>query len=62
MNNLRSIKQLAINAANDTNTDQDRMIIQKNVDQRLLEIDDIAATTTVLRNCSPPRLITLLKR
>lgn len=45
VNNLRAIKELAINAANDSNTDADRAIMQKNVDQRLAQIDDIAATT-----------------
>ena len=43
--NLRYIKEKAINAANDTNTDKDRSIIQKEVDQRLNQIDDIAAQT-----------------
>ena len=43
--NLRYIKEKAINAANDTNTDSDRAIIQKEVDQRLNQIDDIAAQT-----------------
>ena len=43
--NLRYIKEKALNAANDTNTDSDRAIIQKEVDQRLNQIDDIAAQT-----------------
>ena len=42
---LRSLKELAINAANDTNTDEDRAIIQKEIDQRLQDINDIATTT-----------------
>lgn len=45
INNLRYLKEKAINAANDTNTDEDRAIIQKEVNQRLEEIKDIAATT-----------------
>lgn len=45
VNNLRSIKELAINSANDSNTDADRAIMQKEVDQRLDEIDNIAAST-----------------
>lgn len=45
VNNLRFLKEKAINAANDTNTDADRKIIQKEVNQRLDVIDDIAATT-----------------
>ena len=43
--NLRYLKEKAINAANDTNTDSDRAIIQKEVDQRLNQIDDIASQT-----------------
>ena len=42
---LRSLKELAINAANDTNTDEDRAIIQKEINQRLDDINDIATTT-----------------
>ncbi len=45
INNLRSLKELALNAANDHNTDLDRATIQKEVDSRLATIDDIAATT-----------------
>jgi len=45
INNLRSLKELALNAANDHNTDLDRETIQKEVDSRLATIDDIAATT-----------------
>lgn len=45
VNNLRTIKELAINAANDTNTDADRAILQKEVSHRIDEIEDIAATT-----------------
>lgn len=42
---LRSIKELALNSANDTNTDEDRAIIQKEYVQRCQQIDDIAHTT-----------------
>ncbi len=45
INNLRSLKELALNAANDHNTDLDRETIQKEVNSRLATIDDIAATT-----------------
>ena len=43
---LRSLKELAINAANDSNTDADRAIIQKEFDKRRDTIDDIATWTT----------------
>ena len=43
---LRSLKELAINAANDTNTDADRATIQKEFDQRRAQIDAIASGTT----------------
>ena len=42
---LRNLKELAINAANDHNTDADRAIIQKEFDQKKANIDDIATTT-----------------
>ena len=42
---LRSLKELAINAANDSNTDADRAIIQKEFDKRRDTIDDIATWT-----------------
>ena len=42
---LKTLKEKAINAANDTNTDQDRAIIQKEVDQALDQIDENAAVT-----------------
>lgn len=45
INDLRSMKELAINAANDSNTDADRAIIQKEFDQRRAAIDDIATWT-----------------
>ena len=43
--NLRTLKELAIDAANDSNNDWDRRVIQKEVDQRLEIIDDIAQDT-----------------
>lgn len=39
------MKEKAINAANDHNTDADRAFIQKEVNQRLEEINDIASST-----------------
>lgn len=42
---LRTIKELALNAANDTNTDMDRATIQKDVDNRLANINEIAIET-----------------
>ena len=42
---LRSLKELAINAANDSNTDEDRRTIQKEFVQRMDTINDIATTT-----------------
>jgi len=42
---LRSLKELAINSANDHNSDQDRATIQKEFDQRKAQIDDIANDT-----------------
>ena len=42
---LRTLKELAINSANDHNTDSDRAIIQKEFDQRRLNINDIADST-----------------
>ena len=43
--NLRDMKAMAINSANDTNTDLDRETIQKDFSARMQEITDIAATT-----------------
>lgn len=43
--NLRDMKKLAINAANDTNTDADRATIEKEFASRMETITDIAATT-----------------
>lgn len=42
---LRALKELALNAANDTNTDLDRATIQKDFDQRRANIDHIAEET-----------------
>jgi len=42
---LKTIKETLINAANDTNTDADRKIIQKEFDQKKANINDIATTT-----------------
>ena len=45
VNNLRSMKAMAVNAANDHNTDSDRMTIDKEFQSRKDTIDDIAVTT-----------------
>ena len=45
INNIRSMKELAINSANDTNTDWDRATIEKEFSSRMTTIADIAATT-----------------
>lgn len=42
---LQRMRELAVQAANDTNTTEDREAIQKEVDQLLLEIDSIAEKT-----------------
>ncbi|MBR6012784.1 MAG: hypothetical protein IK062_03250 [Selenomonadaceae bacterium] len=42
---LRSLKELAINSANDTNTNQDRATLQKVFRQKMENINDIATTT-----------------
>lgn len=42
---LRNLKELALNAANDTNTDIDRAILQREFDQRRSNIDSIAMET-----------------
>lgn len=46
INNLRYLKEKALDAANDHNTDADRAMIQKEVNVRLDEINDIASTTS----------------
>lgn len=43
--NLRNLKEKALDAANDHNTDKDREFIQKEVNVRLEEINDIASAT-----------------
>ena len=43
--NIRTLKERAINAANDSNTDEDRATIQKEFDQIVSTIDDIAIGT-----------------
>lgn len=42
---LRTLKEKVINAANDTNTDEDRMVIQREFDQMVEQIDDNANVT-----------------
>ena len=42
---LRSLKELSINAANDHNSDLDRETLQKEFEQRKADIEDIASTT-----------------
>ena len=42
---LRNLKRMALDSANDHNTDVDRATIQKEFSSRMEEIDDIAATT-----------------
>lgn len=42
---LKTIKAKVLDASNDTNTDADRAIIQKEVDQGYAEIDDISVET-----------------
>lgn len=42
---LRNLKELAINSANDTNSDIDRAIMQKEFSQRMANINDVATTT-----------------
>lgn len=45
VDNLRSLKELAINAANDSNTNTDRSLIQTEFVQRIANINDIALKT-----------------
>lgn len=42
---LRCLKEMALNSANDHNTDEDRATIQKEFASRMSEISDITATT-----------------
>ena len=43
--NIRRLKELAINAANDSNSDIDRVTIQKEIDSTLATIEDVAVGT-----------------
>ena len=43
---LKNLKEMAINAANDTNTENDRATIQKVFNQKIANINDIATTTS----------------
>ncbi|MBE8953228.1 MAG: flagellin [Quinella sp. 1Q7] len=45
VDNLRTMKELAINAANDSNTDEDRRVMQKEFAQRMETINDIVDIT-----------------
>ena len=45
VNELRNLKAMALDSANDTNTEIDRATIQKEFSSRMEEINDIAATT-----------------
>lgn len=45
IDSLRTVRELAINSATDTNTDFDRAIIQKEFAQHIDTINDIASTT-----------------
>ncbi len=45
VDNLRTMKELAINAANDSNTDEDRRVLQKEFAQRMETINDIVDGT-----------------
>lgn len=58
---LKTMKEKAINAANDTNTDVDRATIQKELNQAIDQVDDNASVTfnnkmgrQVLRLCLLP--------
>jgi len=44
--NLQRIRELAVQAANDSNSDSDRSTLDSEVQQRLAEVDRIAATTS----------------
>ena len=45
IDNLRNMKEMAINSSNDHNTDIDRKILQKEFKSRMETIDDIASNT-----------------
>ena len=55
INLLRTVKERVINAHNDTNTDADRLIIQKEITNYYNEINDIAAETT-FNQYDPPKM------
>ena len=42
---MRTMKEKAIDAANDTNTDSDRAIIQKDIDQQIDQLNDNSLVT-----------------
>ncbi|MBR1696296.1 MAG: flagellin, partial [Selenomonas sp.] len=42
---MKTLKEKAIDAANDTNTDMDRATIQKEIDQMVSQMDDNASAT-----------------
>ncbi|PXX96445.1 flagellin N-terminal helical domain-containing protein [Halomonas sp. LBP4] len=44
--NLQRIRELAVQAANDTNSTEDRASIQLEIDERVAEIDRVAGATT----------------
>ncbi|MBQ7478350.1 MAG: flagellin [Selenomonadaceae bacterium] len=46
INNLRSMKEMCLNAMNDHNTDSDRATLQKEYDKRMDLIQDIASETS----------------
>ena len=43
--NLQRIRELAVQGANDTNTDEDRAAISTEIDERIAEIDRVAGST-----------------
>ena len=45
-NILQRMRELSVQAANDTNTDQDRQALQAEIDQNIKELNRIAETTT----------------
>ena len=45
INELRSLKELALNSANDHNSDRDRAILQKDFEQKCANINDIVSST-----------------
>ena len=49
---LSTLKEKVINAANDTNTDEDRAIIQKELDQAISQIDSLVDRKSTRLNSS----------